>query len=56
MTSYLFPNGVFSLDRLQGIVDAVGKDKLVIDVRYDLPNLDVEVFCLIRIVVQVVVR
>ncbi|KAK7695441.1 hypothetical protein QCA50_000077 [Cerrena zonata] len=32
VTSYLFPNGAFSLDRLQGIVDIVGKDRLVIDV------------------------
>ena len=44
MTSYLFPNGTFSLDRLQGIVEAVGKDKLVIDVRYKMSNSDLEVF------------
>ena len=32
MTSYLFPGAKFSLERLQAISDAVGKDRLVVDV------------------------
>ncbi len=31
VTSYLFENGVFSLARLQAMTEAVGKDRLVID-------------------------
>ena len=33
MTSYLFPDAKFSLERLQAISSAVGQDKLVVDVR-----------------------
>ncbi|KAI0719485.1 Phosphoribosylformimino-5-aminoimidazole carboxamide ribotide isomerase [Cerioporus squamosus] len=32
VTSYLFPDGKFSLERLQAVSSAVGKDKLVVDV------------------------
>lgn len=32
VTSYLFPSGQFSLERLQGISAAVGKERLVVDV------------------------
>ncbi|RDX55695.1 Phosphoribosylformimino-5-aminoimidazole carboxamide ribotide isomerase [Lentinus brumalis] len=32
VTSYLFPSGKFSLERLQAVSSAVGKDKLVVDV------------------------
>ncbi|EWC47824.1 1-(5-phosphoribosyl)-5-(5- phosphoribosylamino)methylideneamino imidazole-4-carboxamide isomerase [Drechslerella stenobrocha 248] len=32
VTSYLFPNGGFSLERLQELSTAVGKEKLVVDV------------------------
>jgi len=32
VTSYLFPNGQFSLDHLKTICDMVGKDRLVVDV------------------------
>ncbi|RPD67092.1 Phosphoribosylformimino-5-aminoimidazole carboxamide ribotide isomerase [Lentinus tigrinus ALCF2SS1-7] len=31
VTSYLFPDGKFSLERLQAVSSAVGKDKLVVD-------------------------
>lgn len=31
VTSYLFPEGKFSLERLKALVDKVGKDRLVID-------------------------
>ena len=33
MTSYLFPDGKFSLERLKTLSEAVGKDNLVVDVR-----------------------
>lgn len=33
VTSYLFPGGVFSLERLKSLANAIGKDKLVVDVR-----------------------
>lgn len=33
VTSYLFPDGKFSLERLQKISSVVGKDRLVVDVR-----------------------
>ncbi|KAJ2964075.1 hypothetical protein NQZ79_g1030 [Umbelopsis isabellina] len=33
VTSYLFPNAKFSLERLQKLCEVVGKDKLVVDVR-----------------------
>jgi phosphoribosylformimino-5-aminoimidazole carboxamide ribotide isomerase len=32
VTSYLFPGAKFSLERLQAISEAVGKDRLVVDV------------------------
>jgi len=32
ITSYLFPSGKFSLERLKSVSSAVGKDKLVVDV------------------------
>ncbi|CDO76247.1 hypothetical protein BN946_scf184470.g5 [Trametes cinnabarina] len=32
VTSYLFPDGRFSLDRLRAVCAAVGKDRLVVDV------------------------
>lgn len=34
VTSYLFPNGVFDEERLKRISQSVGKDRLVVDVRY----------------------
>lgn len=34
VTSFLFPGAKFSLDRLKAISAIVGKDKLVVDVRY----------------------
>jgi len=34
VTSYLFPDGNFSLERLQTISSRIGKDKLVVDVRH----------------------
>ena len=33
VTSYLFPDAKFSLDRLRKLVSAIGKEKLVIDLR-----------------------
>jgi len=33
VTSYLFPQGKFSLDRLKAVSGVVGKDRLVVDVR-----------------------
>ena len=33
VTSYLFPDAKFSLERLQKVSSVVGKDKLVVDVR-----------------------
>ena len=33
VTSYLFPDAKFSLERLQKLASMVGKDKLVVDVR-----------------------
>lgn len=33
MTSFLFPEGKFSLERLKSLSDAIGKDKLVVDLR-----------------------
>ncbi|KAJ7180083.1 Phosphoribosylformimino-5-aminoimidazole carboxamide ribotide isomerase [Mycena crocata] len=32
VTSFLFPDGVFSLDRLKALSSAIGKDRLVVDV------------------------
>lgn len=34
VTSYLFPDGNFSLKRLQTISSLIGNDKLVVDVRH----------------------
>lgn len=34
VTSYLFPDAKFSLERLQKVSSVVGKDRLVVDVRY----------------------
>lgn len=34
VTSYLFPNAKFSLERLQELSKRIGKDRLVVDVRY----------------------
>ena len=34
VTSYLFPGGQFSLEKLQAISSAIGNEKLVVDVRY----------------------
>lgn len=31
MTSYLFPSGRFSLERLKALSERIGKDKLVVD-------------------------
>jgi phosphoribosylformimino-5-aminoimidazole carboxamide ribotide isomerase len=38
VTSYLFPDAKFSLDRLMELENLVGKDRLVIDVRYSHPS------------------
>jgi phosphoribosylformimino-5-aminoimidazole carboxamide ribotide isomerase len=38
VTSYLFPNAKFSLERLKELETLVGKDRLVVDVRYSLNN------------------
>ena len=35
VTSYLFPGGQFSLERLQAISSVIGNEKLVVDVRYE---------------------
>jgi phosphoribosylformimino-5-aminoimidazole carboxamide ribotide isomerase len=37
VTSYLFPEGAFSLERLVELERTVGKEKLVVDVRYLRP-------------------
>ena len=34
VTSYLFPDAKFSLERLKELEALVGKDRLVVDVRY----------------------
>ena len=34
VTSYLFPDAKFSLERLEKLEKVVGKERLVIDVRY----------------------
>jgi len=34
VTSFLFPDGHFSLERLVQLEQLVGKDRLVVDVRY----------------------
>lgn len=34
VTSYLFPDAKFSLERLKSVSSAVGKGRLVVDVRY----------------------
>jgi phosphoribosylformimino-5-aminoimidazole carboxamide ribotide isomerase len=39
VTSYLFPDTKFSLDRLIELEKLVGKDRLVVDVRYINPKL-----------------
>jgi phosphoribosylformimino-5-aminoimidazole carboxamide ribotide isomerase len=39
VTSYLFPGGKFSYERLVELKNAVGKDRLVVDVRYG-PEID----------------
>jgi phosphoribosylformimino-5-aminoimidazole carboxamide ribotide isomerase len=36
VTSYLFPNAKFSLQRLRELEALVGKDRLVVDVRYSV--------------------
>jgi phosphoribosylformimino-5-aminoimidazole carboxamide ribotide isomerase len=33
VTSYLFPQGKFSLEKLKAISNEIGKDRLVVDVR-----------------------
>jgi phosphoribosylformimino-5-aminoimidazole carboxamide ribotide isomerase len=33
VTSYLFPEGKFALERLRSLSNAVGKERLVVDVR-----------------------
>jgi hypothetical protein len=33
VTSYLFPNAQFALERLRALSHAIGKDRLVVDVR-----------------------
>jgi len=37
VTSYLFPGAKFSRERLDGISKAVGRDRLVVDVRLASP-------------------
>jgi phosphoribosylformimino-5-aminoimidazole carboxamide ribotide isomerase len=37
VTSFLFPDAKFSLERLKQLGDVVGKDRLVVDVRYVHP-------------------
>jgi hypothetical protein len=32
VTSYLFPDGTFALDRLEGLEKKVGKEKLIVDI------------------------
>jgi phosphoribosylformimino-5-aminoimidazole carboxamide ribotide isomerase len=32
VTSYLFPDGKFALDRLEGLEKKVGKEKLIVDI------------------------
>jgi hypothetical protein len=32
VTSYLFPDGKFALDRLEGLLEKVGKEKLIVDI------------------------
>ncbi|KAG6900969.1 hypothetical protein C0993_004407 [Termitomyces sp. T159_Od127] len=44
VTSYLFPNAKFSLERLKKVSSVVGKDRLVVDVRQVLHGYDWEVF------------
>jgi len=34
VTSYLFPNGKFDLERLKAISRKVRKERLVVDIRY----------------------
>jgi phosphoribosylformimino-5-aminoimidazole carboxamide ribotide isomerase len=34
VTSYLFPDGCFSIERLKALSAKVGKERLVVDVRY----------------------
>jgi hypothetical protein len=36
VTSYLFPDAKFSIDRLRSISSIVGKEMLVVDVRYEI--------------------
>lgn len=36
VTSHLFPSAKFSLERLQELAELVGKDRLVVDVRWEL--------------------
>ena len=38
MTSYLFLDGKFALDRLRALRDAVGRDRLVVDLRFARPK------------------
>ena len=33
VTSYLFPSAKFSIDRLKALSEAIGKDRLVVDIR-----------------------
>jgi hypothetical protein len=45
VTSYLFPGGVFSEERLKSLAEKVGKDKLVVDIRWVsavYPHIDQE--------------
>jgi len=39
VTSYLFPEGKFSMERLVELESLVGKDRLVVDVRLSHPEL-----------------
>jgi len=32
VTSYLFPDGKFALDRLEGLENKVGREKLIVDI------------------------
>ena len=42
VTSYLFPSAKFSLGRLQELSTLVGKDRLVVDVRFDSMQSNVD--------------
>lgn len=46
VTSYLFPGGNFSLERLERISTAVGKERLVVDVRHVHANFLINLIAL----------